>query len=68
MLTWNSGHLKNEGWLSHTKRSAKLSGLLLLSGMAMVLHMLVPFWQQPNWLKAVNVACVLCSDLEKREE
>jgi len=30
------------------------------------LHMLIPFWQQPNFLKAVNVACVLCSDMEKR--
>jgi len=68
MWWWNWSHLHPEGWLAHTKRSAKLAGLLLLAGAAMVLHMLVPFWQQPNFLKATNVACVLCSDMEKRQK
>lgn len=48
---WDWAHFKNEGWLSHLKRSAKLSGLLLLGGLAMLLHMLVPFWQQPESLQ-----------------
>ena len=65
---WSWGHLRPEGWLAHTKRSGKLAVLLLLAGAAMLMHMIVPFWQQPNFLKAVNVACVLCSDMEKRKE
>lgn len=68
MSWWNWGHLHPEGWLAHTQRSAKLGGLLLLSGAAMILHMVLPFWQQPNFLKAVNVACVLCSDMENRKK
>ena len=65
---WNWGHFLSEGWIAHTKRSAKLAALLLLSGVAMVLHMLVPFWQQPKWLRAENVACALCGDAEKAQK
>ncbi len=53
---WDWAHFKNEGWLSHFKRSAKLSGILLLGGLAMLLHMLVPFWQQPRWLSALGIS------------
>ena len=65
---WDWAHFKAEGYLSHLRRSGKLSGLLILAGLAMIVHMLVPFWQQPNFLKAVNVACVLCSDMENRKK
>ena len=65
---WDWAHFKSEGWLAHTKRSAKFAGLLLLSGLAMVLHMLVPFWLQPKWLRADQVACTLCEGLESRKE
>ena len=65
---WDWGHFLAEGWLTHTKRSAKLAGLLLLSGVAMALHMALPFWQQPTWLRAGNVACILCSDMEKTQK
>ena len=57
---WDWAHFKETGWLAHTRRSAKLSGLLILSGLAMLVHMLVPFWQQPEWLRAKCVGCVLC--------
>ena len=52
---WDWAHFKKEGWLAHLKRSAKLSGLLILSGLAMIGHMLVPFWQQPKFLQADEV-------------
>ncbi len=65
---WDWSHFKNEGWLAHTKRSAKFAGLLLLSGSAMVLHVLVPFWQQPKWLRVDEVASVLCESMESRQE
>ena len=65
---WDWAHFKEEGWLSHSLRSAKLAGLLLLAGVAMAAHMVVPFWQQPQWLRAGNVACTLCGDMEKRLE
>ena len=52
---WDWAHFKKEGWLAHLKRSAKLSGLLILSGLAMIGHMLVPFWQQPKFLQAEEV-------------
>ena len=65
-MMWDWAHFKGEGLLAHTKRSAKFAGLLLLSGAAMVLHMLVPFWQQPLWLRAPAVACVLCEDMKKK--
>ena len=54
-MNWNWSHPKDHGLLAHTIRSAKLSGLLLLSGLAMVVHMLVPFWQQPKFLQAEEV-------------
>tara|TARA_Y100000004_G_scaffold156541_1_gene181724 strand:- start:33 stop:224 length:192 start_codon:yes stop_codon:yes gene_type:complete len=54
-MSWDWSHLKGHGLLVHTIRSAKLSGLLLLSGLAMVVHMLVPFWQQPKFLQADEV-------------
>tara|TARA_R110002110_G_C13421280_1_gene714508 strand:+ start:1313 stop:1513 length:201 start_codon:yes stop_codon:yes gene_type:complete len=65
---WDWAHFKSEGWLAHTKRSAKFAGLLLLSGVAMVLHLLVPFWQQPGWLCANEVACALCEGMEKKDD
>tara|TARA_R100001126_G_scaffold94835_1_gene66042 strand:+ start:755 stop:946 length:192 start_codon:yes stop_codon:yes gene_type:complete len=55
-MSWDWSHFKKEGWLAHLKRSAKISGLLLLSGLAMVAHMLLPFWQQPKFLQAGEVA------------
>ncbi len=58
---WNWAHFKDTGWLAHTRQAAGLSALLLLAGMAMVLHMLVPFWQQPRWLRCDAVACALCA-------
>ena len=54
-MGWNWSHLKGHGLLAHTIRSAKLSGLLLLSGLAMVVHMLLPFWQQPKFLQGAEV-------------
>jgi|TARA_Y100000310_G_C20051443_1_gene520753 hypothetical protein len=65
---WDWAHFKEEGWVSHTKRSAKLALLLLLSGAAMVLHLLVPFWQQPRSLQRDVVACKLCEGLEELRE
>jgi len=65
-VSWDWAHFKTEGWLAHTKRSIRLAALLLASGGAMILHMLVPFWQQPKMLQRENVACSLCEGLEKR--
>jgi len=65
---WDWAHFKEEGWVSHTKRSARLALLLLLSGGAMVLHLLIPFWQQPQSLQRGEVACKLCEGLEKLRE
>tara|TARA_R110000751_G_scaffold289349_1_gene395576 strand:+ start:1112 stop:1312 length:201 start_codon:yes stop_codon:yes gene_type:complete len=65
---WDWGHFKDEGWLAHSKRSAGLAALLLLSGAAMILHLLVPFWQQPEWLQRRGVARALCEGLESTED
>lgn len=65
---WDWAHFKSEGWIAHTKRSAKFSGLLLLSGLAMLLHLCVPFWQQPKWLCADSVASALCEGMEKKDD
>jgi hypothetical protein len=54
-MSWDWAHFKGEGWWAHTKRASKLSGLLLLSGLAMLLHMIVPFWQQPKCLQAESI-------------
>jgi hypothetical protein len=67
-MSWDWAHFKDEGWLAHTKRSAKFSGLLLLSGLAMILHMIVPFWQQPRWLSALGIAKALQAGMESRKE
>ena len=65
---WDWAHFKGEGWFAHTKRSAYLAGLLLLSGVAMILHLFLPFWQQPQALQRREVACRLCEGLEERKE
>jgi len=65
---WDWAHFKNEGWVAHTKRSVRLAALLLASGAAMILHMLVPFWQQPKRLQRGEVACSLCEGLESQED
>ena len=53
---WNWSHLKGEGLLRHSMRAAQMAGLLLLSGAAMLLHVVLPFWQQPKFLRAEAVA------------
>ena len=65
---WNWAHFKDEGWIAHTRRSAGLASLLLLSGAIMILHVLVPFWQQPEWLSRRGVARALCEGLESSED
>ena len=59
---WDWGHFKNEGGIAHTKRSAGFAALLLASGVAMILHMLLPFWQQPKMLQRESVSDALCPD------
>ena len=65
---WDWAHFKEEGWLAHTKRSIRLAILLLASGAAMVLHLVVPFWQQPQTLRRDSVAKKLCEGLEEQQE
>ena len=65
---WDWAHFKAEGWLSHLRRSSKISGLLLLGGLAMLLHMLVPFWQQPPWLSTSGLIKALQGSLEPKQE
>tara|TARA_R110000824_G_scaffold58155_2_gene157542 strand:+ start:783 stop:983 length:201 start_codon:yes stop_codon:yes gene_type:complete len=65
---WSWTHLAGESWLSHTKRSLKLSLLLILAGNAMVLHALIPFWQQPSWLCAEHVADQICKEMSTLKE
>jgi hypothetical protein len=65
---WDWNHFQNEGWWRHTKRSAQLAGLLILSGIAMIIHLLVPFWQQPKALRREEVACRLCEGSEESKE
>jgi len=65
---WDWAHFKDEGWLAHTKRSAGLASLLLVAGGAMILHLLVPVWQQPKWLHRGDVAAALCEGLVPPEE
>jgi len=62
-MNWDWAHFKGDGYLAHLRRSAKLSGLLILSGLAMIVHMLVPFWQQPKFLRINGVVQVLQSSL-----
>ena len=64
---WNWLHLDGEGWVAHTKRSLKLAVLLLAAGNAMILHTLLPFWQQPKALRACEVANRICQEMSKRE-
>tara|TARA_R110000751_G_scaffold282988_1_gene386300 strand:- start:357 stop:557 length:201 start_codon:yes stop_codon:yes gene_type:complete len=65
---WDWAHFKGEGWVAHTKRSARLALLLLVSSVTMILHMLVPFWQQPKRLQRAEVAAALLEGLESQEE
>tara|TARA_Y100000034_G_scaffold99232_1_gene121811 strand:- start:34 stop:261 length:228 start_codon:yes stop_codon:yes gene_type:complete len=65
---WNWAHFSTEGWVAHSKRSAKLGALLLLSGLAMLLHLIIPFWQQPKFLRARAVSDSLCRTMEECKE
>jgi len=60
---WDWNHFKGEGWLSHTKRAFKLSLLLILAAGAMVLHTLIPFWQQPAMLRLEHVVSVIQKEM-----
>ena len=40
--------------------------LLLGSGLALVLHTALPFWQQPKVLQVCSVADTICREMEKR--
>ncbi len=62
-MSWDWKHLKGESWIVHTKRASKLSILMLLSGFAMMVHMIVPFWQQPKWLQGASIRDVLDESL-----
>ena len=64
-MSWDWAHFKIEGYTSHLKRSGKLSGLLILGGLAMILHMLVPFWQQPRWLSGYGLRDTLDAELKE---
>jgi len=64
---WNWKHLKGEGWGAHTVRSVKLALLLLGSGAAMLLHIIVPFWEQPKVLQACSVADIICKEMSQRK-
>jgi len=65
---WDWAHMAEETWLLHTKRSVKLGVLLLLSGGAMLIHVLIPFWQQPKSLRAVEVSDTLCREMKRCED
>ena len=65
---WDWNHLKGEGWLRHSMRAAQLAGLLLLSGAAMILHILLPFWQQPKFLRIEQLAGTLRSRMTAPQE
>lgn len=65
---WDWAHFKEEGWLTHTSRSVRLAVLLLAAGGAMILHTLIPFWQQPKALQREKVAGKLCEGLEEDQE
>ncbi|HHZ97768.1 MAG TPA: hypothetical protein EYN67_19995 [Flavobacteriales bacterium] len=64
---WDWAHFSGEGWWNHTKRSGTISVLLILAGAALIAHTLVPFWQQPEWLRIHSVAKILCGGTEKKE-
>ena len=64
---WDWGHFNRENWWNHTQRSLKLGILLLLSGGGLLLHALIPFWQQPKKLQACEVARAICEELDKRK-
>lgn len=65
---WDWLHLRGEGWLAHTTRSVKLAGLLLASGVTMLLHILVPFWQQPKPLQVCAVARTICEEMDRQRK
>ena len=65
---WNWNHFQGEGWLAHTVRSVKLGTLLLASGAAMFLHLLVPFWEQPKRLQVCSVAAAICQEMAKQKQ
>ncbi len=64
---WDWSHFKVEGWLAHSKGAARLSGLLLLSSLTMIIHLIVPFWQQPVWLRVESVATAMLDEMERRK-
>ena len=64
---WDWKHVKKEGWVLHTLRGIKLSALMLASEAALLLHLVIPFWQQPKVLQVCSVADTICKEMAKRE-
>ena len=67
-MSWDWAHFKAEGFLPHVRRSAKLSGRLIVAGLGMIVHMLVPFWQQPRWLSGCGIRDTLDAELKTHQE
>jgi hypothetical protein len=65
---WDWAHLKGHGWLRHLDRAGKLTGILLLGGLAMLLHTVIPFWQQPKGLQVQGLINSLEKSLEPKQE
>ena len=63
---WDWNHFKEEGWLSHTRRAFKLSLLVLGAAAALFIHMLVPFWLQPQSLRLLSVAEAIDREMSPR--
>jgi len=64
---WDWNHLAPEGWWRHTARAFKLSLLLIMSGLTLFVHMLVPLWMQPKALQLLNVAKTIDKEMSLRE-
>jgi len=60
---WDWNHFKAEGWLSHSRRALKLSMLMIAAALALLIHMVVPFWQQPKALRLCTVSQVICHEM-----
>jgi len=63
---WDWSHFKHEGWLKHSRRAWKLSALLTVGAVGMILHALIPFWQQPRWMSASAIRDTLDYELRQR--
>ena len=58
-------HVKKERYFSHLWRSLKMAAFLCASGLFLLVHAILPFWQQPKPFRLQRVGLTIRKEVKK---